>query len=158
MTTNTPVKVRRFFGARALSLLFKVGAFATVLLTVGALGYALVEYIGLPLALRTANPRESGLWQMYNYMLGLLAVGGISALFFFTLSKILEMLIAINESLHALARRDTTQLASDKGLHSSNLELAHRIEKLTEAVGRQERLTRLALQPEEQQRTQSQGE
>lgn len=156
MIGESPVKVKRFFGVRMLSLVFKVSAFAALLLTVGALGYALVEFIGLPLHMKTGNPRETGVWALFNYMVGIIAVGGISALFFYTIALVLEMLLSLNESLHALARRDTAQLASDKGLHSSNLELAHRIEKLTEAVGRQERLTRLAVGGDESKQAENQ--
>jgi len=143
MTEKQPVKVGRFYGVRLLSLVLKVLTIITVLVTVGALGYAAIEYAGLPVQIRTANYRQTGLWQLYNYMIGLVVTGGLTSLVLYGVSQILDVLLSISDSIRALARGDELQLSSDKGLHSSNLKLAHELEELKTIIGQQNRLLRL---------------
>lgn len=137
-----PVKIKRYYGLRIISLFYKMLAILTVLVIVGAIGFIGVQFFSFPDYIRV-NSMTNGLGVMIGQMLGILMGGGLLALTFFVLAQSLDVLVSINNNLRNLAHRDEIQLASDSGLHASNLQIAHDLQELKTAIEQQGRLIRL---------------
>lgn len=137
-----PVKIKHYFGLRLISLFYKLLAVLTILICIGAIGYLAVQFLSLDPSLRP-NALQYGYGEWAIQALEIAIVGGLLALTFFVIAQVLDVLVSINNNLRALAHRDQIQLASDSGLHSSNLQIAHEIEELRTAVEQQSRLLRL---------------
>jgi hypothetical protein len=139
---NQPVKVKRYYGLRLMSIVYKALAVMTVLAAIGAVGYISIDFFNIPYSLR-ANARINGLYEVINIMLTIGIGGGLLAFILYTLSQVLDVLVSMGDNLRAMARKDELQLSSDTGLQSSNLQIAHELEQLKNAVEQQNRLLRL---------------
>ena len=105
MNENKPVKVKRYYGLRLMSIVYKALAIVTVLIAIGAVGYISIDFFNIPYSIR-ANARTNGLSEVINLMLGI-GIGGVLLAFtFFALSQVLDVLVSISDNLRAMARKD----------------------------------------------------
>jgi predicted Co/Zn/Cd cation transporter (cation efflux family) len=139
---NPPIKVKRYYGLRVISTFYKLLAVLTIVICIGAIGYLAVQFFSLDPSIRP-NALKYGYGEWAVQALEIAIGGGLIALTFFVLAQVLDVLVSINNNVRALAHRDQIQLASDSGLNSSNLQIAHEIEELRTAIEQQSRLLRL---------------
>lgn len=142
MNNQQPLKIKRYYGLRLMSVIYKALAVMTVLAAIGAVGYISIDFFNIPYALR-ANVRTNGLYEVINIMLAIGVGSGLLAFILYTLSQVLDVLVSMGDNLRAMARKDELQLSSDTGLQSSNLQIAHELEQLKNAIEQQNRLLRL---------------